>query len=130
MQCPHDHSALEYRQKENVVGHVCKACQGIFLTAKGVKWFKLNYETDVLAAIPKDCLVVKSAICCPNCNSTMSLVNVDGIEIDVCKHCTGIWFDLDEVAKIIERYGSNKGQEKEGWDVLGDVLSWLIGIGL
>ncbi len=129
MQCPHDHSDLDFRQKEEVVGHVCKGCSGIFLTAIGVDRFKVIHQTDVLQLIDRQQLSPSSKINCPNCSTKMSLVLIDDIEIDVCTHCTGIWFDKAEVAKIIEMYGDKPRYEGNGWYVFLEVLSWFSGGG-
>ena len=41
---------------------------------------------------------------CPNCNDT-SLVMSDrqGVEIDYCPQCRGVWLDRGELDKLIER---------------------------
>lgn len=41
---------------------------------------------------------------CPNCSDT-SLVMSDrqGVEIDYCPNCRGVWLDRGELDKIIER---------------------------
>lgn len=41
---------------------------------------------------------------CPNCKET-SLVMTDrqGIEIDYCPECRGVWLDRGELDKLIER---------------------------
>jgi len=40
---------------------------------------------------------------CPACENTLSHVEIDGIEIDVCKgHCGGMWFDTYEFKKFDE----------------------------
>ncbi|MFZ9630285.1 MAG: zf-TFIIB domain-containing protein [Ilumatobacteraceae bacterium] len=40
---------------------------------------------------------------CPNCNSTLKLAERQGIEIDYCGECRGVWLDRGELDKIIER---------------------------
>lgn len=34
---------------------------------------------------------------CPRCNQNLHVSAVDGIEIDVCLACKGVWFDNDEL---------------------------------
>jgi len=36
------------------------------------------------------------AMRCPKCRAEMEQIEHDGIEIDRCKHCSGIWFDAGE----------------------------------
>lgn len=33
---------------------------------------------------------------CPKCKNDMEQVEIDGIEIDRCKSCRGMWFDVGE----------------------------------
>lgn len=40
---------------------------------------------------------------CPNCNETLLMSHRQGIEIDYCPKCRGIWLDRGELDKIIER---------------------------
>lgn len=40
---------------------------------------------------------------CPNCNETLVMSDRNGIEIDYCPNCRGVWLDKGELDKIIER---------------------------
>ncbi|HZH43593.1 MAG TPA: zf-TFIIB domain-containing protein [Lysobacter sp.] len=40
---------------------------------------------------------------CPNCNVPLSMADRQGIEIDYCPQCRGVWLDRGELDKIIER---------------------------
>ena len=40
---------------------------------------------------------------CPVCNVTLAISEKQGIEIDYCPKCRGIWLDRGELDKIIER---------------------------
>lgn len=40
---------------------------------------------------------------CPVCNVTLSMSQREGIEIDFCPQCRGVWLDRGELDKIIER---------------------------
>lgn len=47
---------------------------------------------------------------CPNCNETLVMTDRQGVEIDYCPQCRGVWLDKGELDKIIERsaqYNSN-----------------------
>lgn len=42
---------------------------------------------------------------CPVCRTTeLHLTNRQGVEIDVCTSCRGVWLDRGELDKIIESY--------------------------
>jgi uncharacterized protein len=40
---------------------------------------------------------------CPKCDITLNITDRQGIEIDYCPQCRGIWLDRGELDKIIER---------------------------
>jgi Zn-finger nucleic acid-binding protein len=40
---------------------------------------------------------------CPKCNVTLLMTDRQGVEIDYCPQCRGIWLDRGELEKIIER---------------------------
>ena len=55
---------------------------------------------------------------CPVCNNVdLVMSERQGVEIDYCPHCRGIWLDRGELDKIIERAapagpGSSGGHER------------------
>lgn len=40
---------------------------------------------------------------CPTCNLDLQMTDRQGIEIDYCPQCRGVWLDRGELDKIIER---------------------------
>ena len=40
---------------------------------------------------------------CPNCSETLVMTERQGIEIDYCPKCRGVWLDRGELDKIIDR---------------------------
>ncbi len=46
---------------------------------------------------------------CPTCNISLVMSERQGIEIDYCPQCRGIWLDRGELDKIIER-SANEAQ--------------------
>jgi Zn-finger nucleic acid-binding protein len=40
---------------------------------------------------------------CPICNVTLQIAERQGVEIDHCPQCRGVWLDRGELDKIIER---------------------------
>lgn len=43
---------------------------------------------------------------CPIDNTTLARADREGVEIDYCPSCRGVWLDRGELDKIIERSGS------------------------
>ncbi|GEO04948.1 hypothetical protein AAE02nite_26120 [Adhaeribacter aerolatus] len=54
---------------------------------------------------------------CPVCNETLLMTDKQGVEIDYCPKCRGVWLDRGELEKILERsgthYASKKNYEKD-----------------
>jgi Zn-finger nucleic acid-binding protein len=44
---------------------------------------------------------------CPCCNVNLLMTDRNGIEIDYCPNCRGVWLDKGELDKIIERSSTN-----------------------
>jgi len=44
-----------------------------------------------------------AAMACPVCKTGLSLSDRQGVEIDYCPACRGVWLDRGEIDKIIER---------------------------
>ena len=41
---------------------------------------------------------------CPRCNVSLEVSQRQGVEIDKCPSCRGVWLDRGELDKIINRY--------------------------
>jgi len=51
---------------------------------------------------------------CPVCKVELKISERQGIEIDYCQKCRGIWLDRGEIDKIIERSAADiSGRERE-----------------
>ena len=51
---------------------------------------------------------------CPQCNVELKMADRQGVEIDYCPQCRGVWLDRGELDKIIERSAAVVGQPS-GW---------------
>jgi Zn-finger nucleic acid-binding protein len=49
---------------------------------------------------------------CPTCNVNLQMTERQGIEIDYCPQCRGVWLDRGELDKIIERSAAREAE----WD--------------
>jgi uncharacterized protein len=54
---------------------------------------------------------------CPKCNVPLNLAQRQGVEIDVCPDCRGVWLDRGELDKIIGRYEAfDRDEERENYE--------------
>ena len=42
---------------------------------------------------------------CPHCGESLITFELEGIEIDQCQKCGGVWLDAGEIDEILERAG-------------------------
>lgn len=50
---------------------------------------------------------------CPTCNVDLAISDKQGVEIDYCPKCRGIWLDRGELDKIIERSSVSDDKYRE-----------------
>ncbi len=68
-----------------------------------------GYQANILAAIVKQLQVENlspSKRFCPECGKNLYLVNFSDIQVDACKYCRSIWFDMNEL-KLTTRLKSD-----------------------
>jgi hypothetical protein len=51
----------------------------------------------------------KSAINCPKCDGTLLEITHEGVQIDRCNKCNGVWLDAGELERITSQ------EEQHGW---------------
>lgn len=55
-----------------------------------------------------------AAMPCPVCKTALALSDREGIEIDYCPSCRGVWLDRGELDKIIDRGAREPMPDREG----------------
>ena len=63
---------------------------------------------------------IRNAMLCPVCHDELKLMDRQGVEIDYCPQCRGVWLDRGELDKIIDRtpaYAEERpsGSERVSW---------------
>ena len=51
----------------------------------------------------------KSAINCPKCDGTLLEITHEGVQIDRCNKCNGVWLDAGELERLTSQH------EQHGW---------------
>ena len=49
---------------------------------------------------------------CPTCKTPLTMSERQGIEIDYCPSCRGVWLDRGELDKIIERNAASQAPQQ------------------
>ena len=117
MNCPVDHSRLQEKLVEGLSTHRCHLCHGIFIPGDFFREVKaqaaLQVHREIAGYTPN---LNASPRLCPKRCSTMMLMHIKGIEIDVCPQCDGIWLDSGELEKMILQFGLPKKHSLEKVD--------------
>lgn len=50
---------------------------------------------------------------CPHCSIALQMTDRQGIEVDYCPKCRGIWLDRGELDKLIERSSVRSWDEED-----------------
>ena len=53
---------------------------------------------------------------CPRCNVALLITDRQGIEIDYCAQCRGVWLDRGELDKLVERASRFNDRDQDGDD--------------
>jgi uncharacterized protein len=53
---------------------------------------------------------------CPVCNVALTMTERQGVEIDYCPKCRGVWLDRGELDKIIERSAGNPQTTRQNYE--------------
>lgn len=65
---------------------------------------------------------------CPHCNATLLMTERQGVEIDYCPKCRGVWLDRGELEKLldrsVERETREPSREPRGRDVPRDAYRY------
>lgn len=101
MKCPRCHASMVEKEVPNGHNHSyfsCEECGGLWLPFVATQ--KLLRKDFVDVSIYRHS--VSEGGCCPSDGSTMALCAYDGLEIDVCKECLGVWLDPKEYEQTVK----------------------------
>jgi Zn-finger nucleic acid-binding protein len=61
---------------------------------------------------------------CPTCKTPLTMSERQGIEIDYCQTCRGVWLDRGELDKMIERSAGPPPQQQQQPAPSGQQQPW------
>ena len=112
--CPKCSEVLCKKQIAGMELDMCSACGGLWFDKGELVKFKLRAdfwdadELEVSASArkaPPSSLTVK--LPCPGCDETLGGIETDGVVIDVCRGCQGVWLDKGELKPALSALGKN-----------------------
>ena len=97
-ECPRCMSPMVLLTKKNIELDACPQCMGI--------WFdkdELDKITDGCTSFEGLIFTAKSLgrkLSCPSCSKKMNFYTVEGVTVDFCQDCAGVWLDAGELSAI------------------------------
>ena len=122
--CPRCRSKLQLLQVQDLAIRECEKCEGVWLDTETFEEICSNHEKQAAVMQKLDEILTHKKhlevryVPCPECKNLMNRSNfarVSGIIIDTCKP-HGIWFDAEELPRIIEfirKGGLDRARDKE-----------------
>lgn len=86
-----------------VLVDVCRGCQGMWFDKGEVSFFAKDPKKLLEALSQAHKKAGPTAVSCPRCSARLSQMAVDGLEMEGCEKCSGLYLDAGEMAKLNER---------------------------
>lgn len=102
MNCPKCNIELNTFKTNGININYCKACKAIWIKFSALQKIgeKLNLKTALINPCDMETVKVKEeSKICPDCGKSMDKIYFNGIIVDKCSDCSGIWFDNGELSK-------------------------------
>lgn len=104
MNCPKCKSEMgELLSPIGVLVDVCRGCQGMWFDKGEVSFFAKEPKRLMEAISHAASSASPTTISCPRCSARLSQMAVDGLEIEGCEKCSGLYLDAGEMAKLNEK---------------------------
>ena len=123
--CPVCRAPLAAAMLDNRPVHVCEHCRGV-LTIRGtfadvVQARRAWASGPPAAPVPRDGRELVRQVICPVCSRTMNThpyLGPGGVTIDTCDTCDVVWLDANELRRIVDAPGRDRGTRDlppDGW---------------
>lgn len=126
MRCPVDRQPLSVKAIGAVAFATCSECAGVWLTRKALE--APSVEPTALQAESRRAQIPKrrgrKVRVCPECFRSLEAQRVEGVEIERCVYCKGVWLDAGEYDAVRKRIevqppGIYKPRGETGFDLIG-----------
>jgi len=124
--CPVDRHPLSVQAIAAVSVATCSECAGVWFTRKALE--APSVEPSALPAESRRAHTPKrrgrKVRACPECLRSLESQMVEGVEIERCVYCKGVWLDAGEYDAVrkrieIQRPGIIKPRNGTGFDLIG-----------
>jgi Zn-finger nucleic acid-binding protein len=102
MPCPRCHTCTARRKSHGFASHRCASCEGVWISGISLSLY-LRDKPVAPSHAELSALAAKSPpavrpLRCPTCSKrSFRTFLTRGIEVDMCRHCAGMYLDADEI---------------------------------
>ena len=132
--CPRDFMSLEPKSIYDGRIDQCPHCHGLWIERGSLQVLYRQQGLDIPWVLANEDFYAiglnAGQLDCPNDATRMARIEHRGIEIDICSKCLGIWFDKEELEKIMI-LAPSKGQQvlfDRPTNVVEDMMETLMAI--
>lgn len=93
--CPHDRTELRPFRVGDLEVDTCLTCTGVWLDQGELARVAHDVELEAIVSAARG--PTPSPFACPRCAGECGRASVEGIELDACASCGGIWVDAEEL---------------------------------
>ncbi len=105
VRCPVDRRSLTVKAVGRASFAICNECSGVWLTREALEPRSIDPS-----ALPEQSRRprepsrrARRARVCPECAQALQSERIEGVEIDRCVHCSGVWLDAGEYDAVRQR---------------------------
>ena len=129
--CPECAVPMDAVSKQGIDLHTCHQCNGAWLPRSAIialyRAAARHDEIPDVASLHLEDGGTGRALGCPACrDQALFIVRIKGVELDVCRQCSGIFFDQGEMAALRDRLDPDRRGSSAGDYVAVEVLGWLL----
>ena len=122
--CPKCDVSLVILQFRTIEVDFCEQCRGVWLDAgelgeligsAGAGADQGEYSDQAFLrelGLESSSPPARTRCLCPRCDRPLGEVSGAGLTLDICPRHHGIWFDADELARLLEQFPSRPGARK------------------
>jgi Zn-finger nucleic acid-binding protein len=111
MHCIRCGGAMDKRAERGVLLDHCRPCNGVWLDAGELEALELGVARSAeeleaarhAESTRESARAVETIGLCPRCQRPLETRGLQGVEIDQCRACGGIYFDHGEIASVLAR---------------------------
>jgi Zn-finger nucleic acid-binding protein len=131
MDCPRCKEKMEQTLTKGIGTHTCLYCNGTWIDSSSFKNILGNEQnTSLQTGIKRSFHALKErneSRLCPECSDQQLFqLIVQGVELDLCPECIGIFFDEGELKELLPQLETKSNETGVGSYLVGEGLFWAI----